>query len=86
MFKWLFVYWSNNVDSPSTDFKVNLWFYINARIFKLKLSNYIVYLVLNLNNLYFKSLKIFFKNNSFDFFYNKLIYVFFFLFIINSIL
>ena len=75
MFKWLFVYWNNNIDSTSINFKLNLWSYINAKYFKVKVSNYIVYFILNLNNLYLKSIKIFYKNLSFELLYFKLLYI-----------
>ena len=75
MFKWFFYYWYSCTDLPSINFKVNVWAYVNIRIFKIKLQNYIVYFILGLNNLYLKELKIFYKNVSFEFFYFKLLYI-----------
>ncbi len=73
MFKWLFYYWLNPTDTPTIESKLNLWAYINIRIFKIKVSNQIVYYILGLNNLYLKKLKIFYKNVSFELFYTKLL-------------
>lgn len=71
MFKWLFLYWYNCTDTPSTMFKINLWSYINIRLFKSKVSNSIAYYILGLNNLELKKLKIFYKNSYFDYIYLK---------------
>jgi len=73
MFKWLFYYWLNPTDTPAIESKLNLWAYINIRIFKIKVSSQIVYYILGLNNLYMKKLKIFYKNLSFELFYLKLL-------------
>jgi len=73
MFKWLFYYWLNPTDTPSVESKLNLWAYVNIRIFKIKVNNQIVYYILGLNNLYLKKLKIFYKNLSFELFYIKLL-------------
>ena len=73
MFKWLFVYWFNPTDTPSIESKLNLWAYVNLRIFKIKVTSQIVYYILSLNNLYVKELKIFYKNLSFELFYIKLL-------------
>jgi hypothetical protein len=73
MFKWLFYYWLNPTDTPSIESKLNLWAYINIRIFKIKVTSQIVYYILGLNNLYLKQLKIFYKNISFELFYIKLL-------------
>jgi hypothetical protein len=74
MFKWLFYYWFNPTDTPAIISRVNLWSYINIKIFKLKLTNTMVYYILGLNNIYMKQLKIFYKNISFELFYLKLFY------------
>lgn len=66
MFKWLFQYWYLSTDNPSHLFKSNLWFYINLRLLKVKLSNTIVYFILVLNNLTLKNLKIFYKTYLFE--------------------
>jgi hypothetical protein len=80
MFKWLFFYWLNPTDTPSIESKLNLWAYINIRIFKIKVTNQIVYYILGLNNLYLKQLKIFYKNLSFELFYIKFLnYIVFFI-------
>jgi len=73
MFKWLFYYWLNPTDTPSIESRMNLWAYINIRIFKIKVTSQIVYYILGLNNLYMKQLKIFYKNLSFELFYIKLL-------------
>jgi len=79
MFKWLFYYWLNPTDTPSIESKLNLWAYVNIRIFKIKVTNQIVYYILGLNNLYLKKLKIFYKNLSFELFYVKVLNVLTFL-------
>jgi len=74
MFKWLFYYWFNPTDTPAILSRINLWAYINIRIFKMKATNIMVYYILGLNNLYMKKLKIFYKNISFELLYIKLMY------------
>lgn len=69
MFKWIFYYWNNNFDTPSVISKYNLWFYINLRILKIKMSNSIVFFIANINNLKFKVLKIFYKDLNYEYFY-----------------
>jgi hypothetical protein len=71
MFRWLFLYWYNTTDTPYAISKVNLWSYINIRLFKARLSSSIAYFILGLNNLELKKLKIFYKNIYFDFIYLK---------------
>ena len=66
MFKWLFQYWYLSVDNPSQLFKSNLWFFINLRLLKVKLSNTIVYFILVLNNLTLTNLKILYKTYLFE--------------------
>ena len=75
MFKWLFYYWLNPTDTPYIESKLNLWSYINIRIFKIKITNQLMYYILSLNNLYIKQLKIFYKNLPFSLFYVKAINV-----------
>jgi hypothetical protein len=75
MFKWLFYHWYSSTDLPSINFKINVWSYVNIKIFKMKMQNQIVYFILGLNNLYLKELKIFYKNSSFEIFFYKLIYI-----------
>lgn len=86
MFKWLFYYWLNPTDTPSIESKLNLWAYINIRIFKIKVSSQIVYYILGLNNLYAKQLKIFYKNISFELFYIKLLNYIVIMLVITSLL
>lgn len=87
MFKWLFYYWLNPTDTPSIESKLNLWSYLNIRIFKIKVTNQIVYYILGLNNLYLKKLKIFYKNITFELFYLKLLsYLVILIFLISLIL
>lgn len=69
------MYWKNNIDSVATDFKINVWAYTNAKMFKIKISAYITYFILSLNNLAVRSLKIFYKNSSFELIYLKLSYI-----------
>lgn len=75
MFKWLFVYWYNVIDSPSNQIALNFWSFVNLRYFKAKVSSYILYFILSLNNLSFKKLKIFYKILSFEYFYLRLLNV-----------
>ena len=86
MFKWLFIFWKNNTDSIYIDSKINLWAYLNARQFKVKVSNYIYYFILNLNNLSIKALKIFYKNFSFELLYFKIIYIYVFFVVVLFII
>jgi hypothetical protein len=58
MFKHLFKYWYNPTDTPNIESKLNVWFFLNIRVFKLKLSKYIYYFILNLKNLKIKKIKI----------------------------
>jgi hypothetical protein len=71
MFKWIFYYWYNNFDTPAVLSKYNLWFFINLRILKLKMSNNIIFFLNSLNNLNFKVLKIFYKNVNYEYYYYK---------------
>jgi len=71
MFKHLFKYWSNVTDTPYILSKINLFFYINIRIFKIKLYNYITYFIVGLNNLKFKNIKIYYNFYNFEFLYFK---------------
>lgn len=73
LFKWLFLYWYNPTDTPSITSKINIWSYLNIRIFKTKISNNIVYYITSLNNLQFKKIKIFYKNNNYNYLFSKLI-------------
>nr|YP_010632193.1 ymf70 [Cryptocaryon irritans]WBP62309.1 ymf70 [Cryptocaryon irritans] len=81
MFKWVFYYWYNNIDTPYINYKFNLWFYVNIRQFKFKISNYLTFFISSLNNLTFKTLKIFYKDIDFIFFYIKITQISFLLII-----
>ncbi len=85
MFKWLFYYWFNPTDTPAIISKLNLWSYVNIRIFKIKATSTMVYYILGLNNLYLKELKIFYKNVSFELLYLKLMYFIVYAIIIISL-
>jgi len=83
MFKWIFYYWYNNFDTPSVIAKYNLWFFINLRITKIKMSNSIVFFLNNLNGLSFKTLKIFYKDLNYEYYYFKMFqFLFFFIFLL----
>ena len=73
MFKHLFNYWSNVTDTPYILSKLNLWFYINIRIFKIKLYTYITYFIVGLNNLKFKKIKIYYNFYDFEYFFLSLV-------------
>lgn len=76
MFKLLFGLNTNNCDTPSIISKINIWFFINIRIFKLKASNILSYFILSLNNLKIKKLNIYYKNLTFENIYIYGIYIF----------
>ena len=86
MFRSIFVYWNNITDSPFIQSKLNMFFYINMRIFKIKLNNYITFAITNLNSLKYKQIKIYYNLFSFEYLYFKFlvlsIFIFVFLFII----
>ena len=82
MFKELYLYYFNNNDTPSVTFKMNFWFFINIRIFKLKVSNILNYFILGLNNLNVKKLSIFYKNLNFEFIFLYSIYIIIFIIIL----
>ena len=73
MFKYLFKYWNNVTDTPYVISKLNLWFYINIRVFKIKLYTYIAYFIVGLNNLKFKKIQIYYNLYDFEFFFFKFI-------------
>ena len=86
MFKWVFNYWLRITDLPSIDSKINLWAFLNLRLFKIKITNSLVYFILGLNNLYLKEIKVFYKNLSFELFFLKLVYIIIFFFILFTLL
>ena len=51
MFKELYHYYLNNTNLPSMVYKINVWFFINIKNFKLKVSNTLHYFILGLQNL-----------------------------------
>lgn len=86
LFRWLFYYWFNVTDKSSVISRLNLWAFINLRLFKVKINNFIVFFILGLNNLKIKELKILYKDWSFEILYFKLIQIFFFFLIFIYIL
>lgn len=82
MFKWLFIHWTNQSLTPSTQIKINLWSFLNIRTFRLKISNMISYLILSLSNLSFKNINIYYKNISFEYIYIQLVVFFIFVIIV----
>ncbi len=57
-----------------------MYFYINIRIFKIKLNNYINYAINGLNSLKYKQIKIFYNLFSFEFLYYKFLSLFVFIY------
>lgn len=80
MFKDLYYYYTNNIDTPSITAKVNIWFFINIRVFKLKVNNILNFFILSLNNLKLKKLNIYYKNLNFEFIFIYTIYFLLFMF------
>ena len=82
MFKHIFKYWYNVTDTPFIISKVNLWSYVNVRLFKFKLSNTLTYFILAINNLKQKEIKVLYKDFTFESLFNFLFaYLFIFVFI-----
>jgi len=80
LFKFLFKYWSNVTDSPYILSKVNTWLYINIRVYKVKLYNYITFFIVGLENLKSKNIKIYYNNTNYEiFFFNYVKFIFYFL-------
>lgn len=48
-----------------------MFLYINIRVFKVKLNNYINYAITSLNSLKYKQIKIYYNLFSFEFLYTK---------------
>lgn len=82
----MFYHWYTSTDLPSINSKINIWSYVNIKIFKSKIQNQIVYFILGLNNLYLKELKIFYKNSSFEIFYFRILYILIFLIFLSVFL
>ena len=85
MFRSIFVYWNNITDSPFIQSKLNMFFYINMRIFKIKLNNYITFAITSLNSLKYKQIKIYYNLFSFEYLYFKFLVLSLFIFIFLSI-
>ena len=73
MFRSLFVYWNNITDTPFLQSKFNMFFFVNIRIFKIKLNNYISFAITNINTLKYKQIKVFYSLISFELLYVKFI-------------
>ena len=73
MFRSIFVYWNNITDSPFIQSKLNMFFYINMRIFKIKLNNYITFAITSLNSLKYKQIKIYYNLFNFEYLYFKFV-------------
>jgi hypothetical protein len=71
MFKSIFCYYNNVTDTPFLQSKVNMYFFINMRIFKIKLGNYISLAISSLNSLKYKNIKIFYNIFCFEYFYYR---------------
>ena len=71
MFKSIFLYWSNITDTPAIQAKLNMFLYMNIRIFKIKLNNFINLAITSLNALKYKKIKIYYNLLSFEFLYFK---------------
>jgi hypothetical protein len=84
VFRSIFSYWSNTTDTPYIQSKLNMFFYINIRIFKIKLNNYISFAITSLNSLKYKQIKIYYNILSFEFLYFKFLMfsVFFYIILI----
>ena len=50
-----------------------MFFYINIRVFKIKLNNYISFAITNLNSIKYKQIKIYYNLFSFEFLYIKFV-------------
>ncbi len=66
IFKNIFYHHFYNIDSPSILNRINIFFFISIRIFKIKLYNYISFLISNLNSFKFKKISIFFGYFNFE--------------------
>lgn len=86
MFRSIFVYWNNITDSPFIQSKLNMFFYINMRIFKIKLNNYITFAITSLNSLKYKQIKIYYNLFSFEYLYFKFLVLSLFIFVFLSII
>jgi hypothetical protein len=83
MFKHLFHYWFNPTDTPNILSKLNIWFYINIRLFKLKISSVLYYFILNLNKLNLKNIKVMYKNLKYEYIYLYNMYILFIILVLT---
>lgn len=78
----MFKYWNNVTDSPYITSKINMWLYLNIRVFKVKLYSYITYFIVGLENLKSKNIKIYYNTFSFELFFTTYVkFFFYFLFL-----
>jgi hypothetical protein len=82
MFRLLYYYWNNTTDTPYIQSKLNMFFYINVRIFKIKLNSYISLAITSLNSLKYKQLKVYYNILNFEYFYIKFVSFFIFFYIL----
>ncbi len=75
IFRSIFSYWNNTTDTPAIQSRLNIFFYINIRIFKIKLNNYISYAINSLSTLKYKQIKIFYNIFNFEFLYYKFLFL-----------
>ena len=59
-----------------------MFFYINVRIFKIKLNSYISLAITSLNSLKYKQLKVYYNILNFEYFYIKFVSFFIFFYIL----
>lgn len=81
----MFYYWYNLTDTPAILSRINIFFYINTRIFKIKLNNYISYIVVTLSGFKIKNIKTFFNVLDFEYIYFKF-FIFFSIFFLLFLL
>ena len=86
MFKSLFLYWNNTTDTPAIQAKLNMFFYVNIRVFKIKLNNYINLAITSLSSLKYKQIKIYYNLFNFEYLYFKFITFSIFLFLLIIII
>ena len=59
-----------------------MYLYINIRVFKIKLNNYINYAITSLNTLKYKQIKMYYNLLNFEFLYTKFLTLSIFLYIV----
>jgi len=82
MFKSLFAFWNNTTDTPYVQSKLNMFFFINIRIFKIKLNNYISFAITSLTSIRYKQIKIYYNLLSFEYLYIRFLTLSIFLFLL----